>query len=140
MLYETRQLLRRQLLHVFNNVLAHESVQGLVGLAQCRPNKLCSSRHATPIASEVVIEAGAAGDALVAIRQSVASINDMNIRIASAAEEQSSVADDMNRRIVTIADVAEQSASAAAETSQASAGLSELATELQTMVNRFKVA
>ncbi|KKL44862.1 hypothetical protein LCGC14_2361420, partial [marine sediment metagenome] len=97
-------------------------------------------KHGQTIASEVVIEAGAAGDALVAIRQSVASINDMNIRIASAAEEQSSVADDMNRRIVTIADVAEQSASAAAETSQASAGLSELATELQTMVNRFKVA
>ncbi|WP_158227131.1 methyl-accepting chemotaxis protein [Mangrovitalea sediminis] len=92
------------------------------------------------VAGEAVGQAQMAGEALVSINNSVASINDMNIQIASAAEEQSAVAEDMNQRIVTIASVADQSAEAASEISQASGGLARMAEELRSMVGRFRIA
>ncbi len=91
-------------------------------------------------AVEAVEQARSTGQALTSINDSVASINDMNTQIASAAEQQSAVAEEMNQRIVKIAGVADQSAEAARETSQASTNLARLAEQLRDMVNRFRVA
>ena len=79
-----------------------------------------------------------AGDALGAIANEVERINDMNTQIASAAEEQSSVAEEINRNVVSISQVADESAQGAEQTARASEDLASLATELQQMVTRFK--
>ncbi|MBV2103361.1 MAG: hypothetical protein KUF77_10090 [Candidatus Thiodiazotropha sp. (ex Lucina aurantia)] len=63
----------------------------------------------------------------------------MNTQIASAAEEQSSVTEEINRSIVSINEVAEQSAAGAQQTSQASDDLAKLAEQLKGLVERFKV-
>ena len=67
-------------------------------------------------------------------------INDKNMQIASAAEEQSMVADDINRKILSISDVSMQASSGAAQMASTSQELANLAAQLQKLVNRFKLA
>ncbi len=64
-----------------------------------------------------VEQADAAAEALQAITQAVSLINDMNNQIASAAEEQSAVAEDINRNVTNIGQVAQDVAGGAEEAS-----------------------
>lgn len=86
-----------------------------------------------------VQQAADAGEVLHAITRSVGSISDMNMQIASAAEEQSAVAEEINRNISTINGVADQTADGAAQTASASEELTGLATALQAVVARFRI-
>ncbi len=86
-----------------------------------------------------VTQAAEAGTSLDAIKLAVDNISDMNTQIASAAEEQSAVAEEINRNISNISEVAEQSATGAQQTSVASTELARLAEQLQSMVTQFKV-
>jgi methyl-accepting chemotaxis protein len=90
-------------------------------------------------AQEGVAKAASAGESLQAITTAVGSINDMNAHIASAAEEQSAVADEINRNIVNISQVADQNTENAMQTSKASEELAHLASQLQNLVAQFKV-
>ena len=53
-------------------------------------------------AKDSVEQAAMANESLVAIASMIAQINDMNMQIASAAEEQSSVAEEINKNIISI--------------------------------------
>ncbi|WP_311568479.1 methyl-accepting chemotaxis protein [Photobacterium arenosum] len=70
-------------------------------------------------ASETVATAQEADEALSRIREAIQQINDMNIQIASAAEEQSLVAEDINGNTINIKDLSVQVAETANETSVA---------------------
>jgi methyl-accepting chemotaxis protein len=80
-----------------------------------------------------------AGTSLESITQTVSSIQAMNQQIAAAAEQQSSVADEISRSIVNVRDVCEQTAAASEETAASSVELARLGNQLQMMVGRFKV-
>ena len=80
-----------------------------------------------------------AGDSLGSITQAVSSIQSMNQQIAAAAEEQSAVADEISRSILSVRDVSEQTATASDETAKSSAELARLGGQLQSMVSRFRV-
>jgi len=86
-----------------------------------------------------VAQTAKAGEALTAIADEVGRINDMNTQIASAAEEQSSVAEEINHNVVSISQVTSETAQGAEQTARASEDLANLATDLQNMVARFKV-
>ncbi len=73
------------------------------------------------------------------IRQSVGSINDMNIRIASATEEQSVVAETINSNFSRITDKASEALSISANIVASSEELSRSAVELKEGMHRFKV-
>ena len=88
---------------------------------------------------ESVQHAAKAAEALETITQAVSVINDMNTQIASAAEEQSAVADDINRNVINIGQVANEVASGADESSAASADLTKLAEQQRRLINQFKV-
>ncbi|NVK39027.1 MAG: methyl-accepting chemotaxis protein [Gammaproteobacteria bacterium] len=79
-------------------------------------------------------------DALEKIELSVQSIRDMNIQIAAALEEQSAVANDINRSVTSISQIAAESATAAQEVSQSSTHLSELASSMDNQVSRFIIS
>lgn len=81
-----------------------------------------------------------AAQSLDAISRAVATIRDMNNQIASAAEEQNAVADEMNRNIVNISQGAEQTAAGAEQTTTAATELSRLAGDLQNLVSSFRVS
>lgn len=80
-----------------------------------------------------------AGDLLGEIAAGVAGINDRNMQIATAAEEQSAVAEDINRNVVEINDVAIQVSSGAEQTAATSLELARLAEHQQKLVSRFRL-
>jgi len=80
-----------------------------------------------------------AGESLNGITQAVSSISDMNTQIATAAEEQTAVAEEINQNIVNISQLGEQAVSGAQQTSDASEELARLSNELQMMVGQFRV-
>jgi methyl-accepting chemotaxis protein len=83
--------------------------------------------------------ARAAGVALEQITESIHRINERNLVIASASEEQAQVSREVDRNLVNIRDLATQSAAGANQTSAASHELSRLAVNLNAMVARFVV-
>ena len=90
-------------------------------------------------AESSVSQAAKAGGSLEDITHSVSLINDMNTQIATAAEEQSAVAEEINRNIVNISEIVDRTADGANQTSIASEELASLAAQLQQLVNQFKV-
>ncbi|MHB8919640.1 MAG: methyl-accepting chemotaxis protein [Halothiobacillus sp.] len=76
---------------------------------------------------------------LQAITQSVQTINDLNFQIASAAEEQSAVTEEMNRNVQKISAISDQSAQGAGQTRIASEELARLAEGLQSKINQFRL-
>lgn len=84
-------------------------------------------------------QAQSANLALATIAQSVSGIDDLNMVIASAAEEQAQVAREVDRNIVRIRDLSVQTATGSEQTRVASQELSQLAAVLNTQVRRFRV-
>jgi len=81
----------------------------------------------------------AASQALEAILAAVGEITEMNLQIASAAEEQSAVAEDINRNVVNIGQAANGVHEQADQASRAGGHLSELAERQRQLAARFKV-
>lgn len=90
-------------------------------------------------AVESVNSAVDAHEALSQITAAVGVIRDMNTQIASAAEEQSAVAEEINRNVININDVTMQVGSASEQTYVASEELAKLAEQLQGLVRQFRV-
>jgi methyl-accepting chemotaxis protein len=91
-------------------------------------------------AEESVEQAAKAGEALQSITGVVDNIKSMNMQIASAAEEQSATAEEINRNIVNISEVAQETAGGSQQTASASDELARLASDLQSQVSKFKVS
>ncbi len=77
--------------------------------------------------------------ALETITAAVGRINEMNMQIASAAEEQGVVAEEINRNVVNISQAAEASADGANRTSSASDTLLDKAEQLNRIISRFRL-
>ncbi|QDH66299.1 methyl-accepting chemotaxis protein [Pseudomonas sp. NFACC42-2] len=81
-----------------------------------------------------------AGLAITQITEAIADINDRNLLIATASEEQAHVARSVDQNLISIRDLSIQSSSAAGQTSIASQELSRLAVDLKQIVSKFAVA
>ncbi|MWK56550.1 HAMP domain-containing protein [Pseudomonas otitidis] len=95
-----------------------------------------SSRERVDFTLEV---ARAAGAALDEIALAISSINERNLVIASASEEQAHVAREVDRNLVNIRDLSLQTSAGADQTSAASQELSRLAIDLNGVVQRFQL-
>ncbi|KAB0493886.1 methyl-accepting chemotaxis protein [Pseudomonas vancouverensis] len=98
-----------------------------------------SMRNSTERAESTLNIARGAGLSLDTINSAIVEINERNLVIASAAEEQAQVAREVDRNLVNIRDLSVQSATGANQTSAASSELSRLAVDLNTMVSRFSL-
>jgi len=90
-------------------------------------------------AQSSVEQASNASNAINEITRAVTSISEMNAQIAAAAEEQSSVADEMNRSVVQISSESESTLAHSHDTSAAALQVGALATNLQEAISRFKI-
>ncbi|KPW49612.1 Methyl-accepting chemotaxis protein [Pseudomonas syringae pv. antirrhini] len=124
--------------------LAHRTQQStseierMIGSIQSGTEQAVSSmRNSTERAESTLNIAKGAGMALNTINVAVEEINERNMVIASAAEEQAQVAREVDRNLVNIRDLSAQSTSGANQTSAASTELSRLAVDLNSMVSRF---
>ncbi|WP_339469919.1 methyl-accepting chemotaxis protein [Pseudomonas sp. EL_65y_Pfl1_R83] len=77
--------------------------------------------------------------ALGKISDAVTVISDMNLQIASAAEEQSAVAEEVNRNVSTIRGVTETLTEQAAESAQISSQLNARANQQMKLMDQFRV-
>src|SRR5476649_1698461 len=80
--------------------------------------------------------------AVTALRQigdAVSVISDMNLQIASAAEEQSAVAEEINHNVASIRDVTESLSGQASESARISRSLNNLANQQQALMDQFRV-
>nr|WP_236207138.1 methyl-accepting chemotaxis protein [Pseudomonas tohonis] len=77
--------------------------------------------------------------ALSGIAEAVSVIHQMNQQIAAAAEQQSAVAEEINRSVTSIRDIADQSALAMEETANSSTQLASLGRDLQAMAGHFRL-
>ncbi|NAW91108.1 MULTISPECIES: methyl-accepting chemotaxis protein [unclassified Vibrio] len=80
-----------------------------------------------------------ANDALVGITESVSDINDSNTQVATAAEEQSQVTQDINRNVVNMSELVNQNVTGISQSASASAELSQLAEKQKAQLAFFKL-
>ncbi|MFJ2482287.1 methyl-accepting chemotaxis protein [Pseudomonas sp. NPDC087598] len=90
-------------------------------------------------AGQTLRRANSAGQALEKITASISQINQRNLVIASAAEQQALVAREVDENLVNIRDLSTQTAAGATQTSAASQELSRLAVDLNGLVTRFVI-
>jgi methyl-accepting chemotaxis protein len=97
-----------------------------------------SMRSSTARAQGTLEITQASGAVLEDIFAAIGQINERNLVIASAAEEQAQVAREVDSNLVAIRDLSAQSAAGALQTNAASHELSRLAAELSGLVARFR--
>jgi len=77
--------------------------------------------------------------ALQSITSAITMINDMNMQIAGASEQQSSVAESINENIVNVKQIAVENSVASNQTRSSSGEIAQLADQLKQLVEQFKV-
>ena len=117
-----------------------QEIERMIGAIQAATQAAVREMHESgEVATRSQSMAGQADQALARIAERVSQINEMNLVIASAAEEQAQVAREVDRNLVTIRDIAQQSAAGAQQTSAASDELARLATDLNRLTSRFQL-
>ncbi|MCK8668592.1 methyl-accepting chemotaxis protein [Pseudomonas azerbaijanoccidens] len=126
--------------------LAHRTAQStqeiekmVAGIQNGTGEAVASMQQSNQRTQSTLEMARAAGVALEQITQSIHLINERNLVIASASEEQAQVSREVDRNLVNIRDLATQSAAGANQTSTATHELSRLAVDLNALVARFVV-
>ncbi|ERB64900.1 methyl-accepting chemotaxis protein [Vibrio coralliilyticus OCN008] len=80
-----------------------------------------------------------ANEALVGITESVVNINDTNTQVATAAEQQSQVTQDINRNVVNMSELVNQNVTGISQSASASSELSQLAEKQKAQLSFFKL-
>jgi methyl-accepting chemotaxis protein len=126
--------------------LAHRTQQStreieqMVGSIQSGTNNAVSAMDQTSVQAQKTLEmANGAGKVLLEITQSISQINERNLMIATAAEEQAQVAREVDRSLVSIRDLSAQTSEGANQTAIATSELSSLATDLSRLTKKFRV-
>ncbi|MEE5153499.1 methyl-accepting chemotaxis protein [Pseudomonas alliivorans] len=115
-------------------------IEAMIGSVQSSADQAVRAMgNSRTLASNTQSLAQATGQSLERIAQSIAEINDRNMLIATASEEQSHVAREVDRNLINIQDLSTQTAAGANQTSASSQELSRLAISFNNLVGKFKV-
>ncbi|KPW42277.1 Methyl-accepting chemotaxis protein [Pseudomonas amygdali pv. mellea] len=115
-------------------------IEAMIGSVQTSADQAVRAMgNSRTLASNTQSLAQATGQSLERIAQSIAEINDRNMLIATASEEQSHVAREVDRNLINIQDLSTQTAAGAHQTSASSQELSRLAISFNNLVGKFKV-
>ncbi|RRV05674.1 PAS domain S-box protein [Pseudomonas sp. v388] len=113
-------------------------IHGLIAkLQQTATTAVQAMNNGRRQAEEGVAQVMQADEALAGISEAVAHITDMTTQIATATEEQSSVAEEINRNIANIADLADKTSDQANRSAVLSAELTDTANSQYSLVERF---
>ncbi len=117
-----------------------QEIQDIISQWLTQSLKAVEAMEASQIKADTTIEqAGLADVALNDINFAVQQIHEMSVQIANAAEEQSSVAEEISQRLVAIDQLADTSADSAIETLNAGEAAQQLSRHLRDLVERFKI-
>ncbi|MDY1047152.1 methyl-accepting chemotaxis protein [Pseudomonas coleopterorum] len=114
-------------------------IEQMIGSVQTTAEQAVDSMRDSTLRAQGTLEiTQASGAVLEDIFAAIGQINERNLVIASAAEEQAQVAREVDSNLVAIRDLSAQSAAGALQTNAASHELSRLAVELNDLVSRFR--
>ncbi|XJP67157.1 methyl-accepting chemotaxis protein [Pseudomonas sp. A1230] len=117
-----------------------QEIEQMIGGIQQGTDSAVGSMQQSNVRARATLDlAKSAGTALEEIASAFTVINERNLVIASASEEQAAVAREVDRNLMNIRDLAMQTSAGANQTSAASQELSRLAVDLNSMVARFSV-
>ncbi len=117
-----------------------EEIQDMIEALQAGTKEAVEKMHFSISSSEASVDvARVARDSLNDISASVTTINDMNTQISSAATEQVSVSDEINKNIININDLMSYSKESGQQISKASDELAQLASDMRYTMDRFKL-
>ncbi|MGF0336595.1 cache domain-containing protein [Ectopseudomonas toyotomiensis] len=117
-----------------------QEIQGMIDrLQQGTQQSVTSMRRSSDAGEQTSEQANKAGESLDAIAQLIATINAMNAQIASAAEEQTAVAEEINRSVHQIAVAVDSVAGEAEQGAQAARSLSSVGDRLRSLVQQFRI-
>ncbi|MCQ9427411.1 methyl-accepting chemotaxis protein [Pseudomonas sp. LJDD11] len=115
-------------------------IEAMIGSVQSSADQAVRAMgNSRSLASETQTLAQATGQSLERIAQSIAQINDRNLLIATASEQQAHVAREVDRNLVNIQDLSTQTAAGANQTSASSQELSRLAVSFNGLVGKFRL-
>ena len=116
-----------------------EEIQSMIEALQKGAHKAVSAMQQNQDQAQKTVEhANETSESLHTISNAINIINDMNAQIATASEEQTAVAEEVNRSVVNITDIANETAEGSKETMLSSEQLSTLAHDLEVAVGQFK--
>lgn len=117
-----------------------QEIETLVtSLQSSAENSVSAMESSATLASDTLKRATATGASIARITGAVEEIKQYNSQIATASEQQTSVAEEINQNITSIRDATDQSASSSNQTASSSSELARLGSELQTLVSRFRL-
>ncbi|WP_428641601.1 methyl-accepting chemotaxis protein [Pseudomonas sp.] len=117
-----------------------QEIQGMIDRLQQGTQQSVTSMRRSSDAGELTSEqANKAGESLDAIAQLIATINAMNAQIASAAEEQTAVAEEINRSVHQIAVAVDSVADETERGAQTARSLAGLGDRLGALVRQFRI-
>ncbi|WP_188745306.1 methyl-accepting chemotaxis protein [Marinobacterium zhoushanense] len=117
-----------------------EEIQRMIERLQSGTREAVSVMEASQLQSRETMEnASTANASLGRITQAVGLITEMNTQIASAAEQQTAVADEISQNVQKIADIAESATQNAVQVTSMSSGMAEIEQRLNKLVGRFRV-
>ena len=117
-----------------------EEIQKMIERLQSGANDAVDVMEESHIqARNSVDQASKTGDALRKITSAVNTINQMNLQISNAAEQQTAVAHEIDVNLNQINQASHESVTNAGEASQESENLNQLASHLQELMQQFKV-
>ena len=102
-------------------------------------DSVSAMESSTTMASNTLERATATGTTIERIARAVEEIKQYNSQIATASEQQTSVAEEINQNITSIRDVTDQSAASSNQTASSSSELARLGSDLQNLVSRFRL-
>jgi methyl-accepting chemotaxis protein len=117
-----------------------QEIQGMIDRLQAGTRSAVEAmRRSSEAGDGTSMQANEAGASLDAMAQLIATINTMNAQIASAAEEQTAVAEEINRSVHQIAVAVDNVADETQQGAQTSRSLADLGQRLGTLVGQFRI-
>ncbi|ASM55376.1 methyl-accepting chemotaxis protein [Pseudoalteromonas nigrifaciens] len=115
-------------------------IEGIINTLQQRTQEVVSIMHqCRSQGDESALQANRAGELLGAITEDVQTIMEMSTQIAVAIDQQSQVASEVNKNVVSIRDIARNTSGHAANNAQTSEEVSAQARVLFAAIDKFKV-
>ena len=117
-----------------------KEIEKMIPLIQSETDQaVANMNNSNQRAESTLLMANDAGKAFSEITSLIGQISDQNVTVASAAEEQTSVAREVDKNLTYILDLSAQTAECANQTSASSLDLSRLAEQLNNLVLKFKI-
>lgn len=117
-----------------------KEIEQMINAVQAETNNAVDNMNSSnQRAASTLVVANDAGVAFSEITRLISQISDQNVTIASAAEEQTTVAREVDKNLVHIRDLSLQTAAGSNQTNASSAELAKLAEQLNELVLQFKI-